>query len=269
MLVGLDAARLWNLDDSKPIGLPLNHANIVTVVSFSADGKLLATGCDDKNAYTWDVSAIVKEAGLSYLLLDKPDESLLAADATRRPVRQPIKVANWSSAPHHLHSRSSPSHGSTLRSRFLSLFRTIHYNVHDTPSRPRPFHWVRNRLFAKPSGADIELHEHPSAVIDVPCAKGKRRNASARERRRLILKIPTAGSLPPPNSTVTQQSSGTAQTQSSSQPHAAISTSTSPPVVATTTSNTNSHAMIRHPGRWARFWLFICCTSPEYTDGHH
>jgi len=21
--------------------------------------------------------------------------------------------------------------------------------------------------------------------------------------------------------------------------------------------------------RWTRFWPFICCTSPEYTDGHH
>jgi len=39
-------------------------------MSFSADGKLLATGCDDNNAYTWDVSAIVREAGLDGLLLN-------------------------------------------------------------------------------------------------------------------------------------------------------------------------------------------------------
>jgi len=37
----------------------------VRCVSFSTDGKLLATGCHDKNAYTWDVSAIIKEAGLN------------------------------------------------------------------------------------------------------------------------------------------------------------------------------------------------------------
>jgi WD40 repeat protein len=38
-------------------------------MSFSTDGKLLATGCHDNNAYTWDVSLAVKEAGLSDLLL--------------------------------------------------------------------------------------------------------------------------------------------------------------------------------------------------------
>jgi hypothetical protein len=31
---------------------------------------LLATGCEDNNAYMWNVSAIVKEAGLSELLLN-------------------------------------------------------------------------------------------------------------------------------------------------------------------------------------------------------
>ncbi|KAG2039563.1 WD40-repeat-containing domain protein [Suillus americanus] len=266
-------ARLWNLDNSQPICLPLKHEVEVAVVSFSADGKLLSTGCDDYNAYTWDVSAILKEASLDDLLLDRPDESLLAADATRRPVRQPIKVLNQvprgffddaqyhahSSAPHYLHPQSSPSHGSTLRTRFLSLFRPTHP---DTSFRPRPFHWIRIRLFTRPSDADIYLHERPS-VVDVSYAKGKRRNASARERRRLILKIPTTGGSRPPNSTVTQQSSVGPQTQSSSQSNAA---STAPPVA---TSNTNPHATIKHAGRWSRFWLFVCCTSPEYTDGHH
>lgn len=168
------------------------------------------------------------------------------------------------SAPHRLHPLSS-TRESTLRSRFMSLFRPMHHDAHNSPSRP--FHWFRTRLFDGPSGPDIELHERPSAVVDVPYARGKRRNASARERRTPILKNPTAGSSRHPNSTVTQNSS---QTQSSSQPHAAVSTSTAaPPVDANKTSNTNPHATIQHAGRWARFWLFICCTSPEYTDGHH
>ncbi|KAG2039561.1 quinon protein alcohol dehydrogenase-like superfamily [Suillus americanus] len=253
-------ARLWNLDNSQPISSPLNHANIVTVVSFSADGKLLSTGCDDFNAYTWDVSAILKDAGLYDLLFDKP-KSLLAAD---RPVRHKIEIANrvprgfFDDTQHHTHSSADSaqhhphprSQRSTLRSSFLSLFRPVHP---DMPSQPRPFNWVRNRLSARPSGVDIDLHDRPSAVINVPYAKGKRRNASARERRRLILKIPTAGRLQPPNSTVTQQISGGAQTQSSSQPHAAVSTSNTPPIA---TSNTNPHATIKHAGRWARFWLF-------------
>jgi WD40 repeat protein len=39
-------------------------------MSFVPDGKLLATGCEDSNAYMWDVSAILTEAGLSELLLN-------------------------------------------------------------------------------------------------------------------------------------------------------------------------------------------------------
>jgi len=65
-------ARLWNLDNGQPIGLPLQHAGLVACVSFSADGKLLASGGGptDNSAYTWDISAIVREAGLDELLLN-------------------------------------------------------------------------------------------------------------------------------------------------------------------------------------------------------
>jgi WD40 repeat protein len=105
-------ARIWNIDNNQPISSPLKHANTVNSVSFSADGKLLATSCWDSNAYAWDISAIVKEAGLDELLLDQRKKSVLVvrntfitlrfhciqtfskADATRRPVRQPIKVYN-------------------------------------------------------------------------------------------------------------------------------------------------------------------------------
>jgi WD40 repeat protein len=56
--------RLWNLENGQPISSPLEHSDAVACVSFSADGKLLATACKDKNPYTWDVSAILGEAGL-------------------------------------------------------------------------------------------------------------------------------------------------------------------------------------------------------------
>ena len=62
------SARLWNLDDGRPIGYPLQHRSDAGRVSFSADGTLLATASDDKNAYTWDVAAILEEAGLEELL---------------------------------------------------------------------------------------------------------------------------------------------------------------------------------------------------------
>ncbi|KAG2045337.1 WD40-repeat-containing domain protein [Suillus americanus] len=283
--------QLWNLDNSQPIRSPLHHADASAFrVSFLADGKLLATGCFDNNAYISDVTAILNRAGLEDLL-DQPDKSVLAVDVTRRPVRQPIKVLNrvprgfFDDSPNRahlfvqprIHPLSSPSRRSTFRSRFLFLFRPINPDAHDTPFRPRPFHWVRNRLSGKPShrGVNIELLERPPAIVDVSLCQAKRRNASARERQRPIpTRRPTgtnatAGSSRHPNNTVMQQSSGAAQTQSSSQLRATISTSTAPPVVSNTTSKTNPHATIKHAGRWARFWLFICCTSPEYTDGHH
>ena len=53
-------AQLWNLENGQPIGSPLQHLLAeggVNCVSFSTDGTLLATGCYDNNAYTWDVSA--------------------------------------------------------------------------------------------------------------------------------------------------------------------------------------------------------------------
>jgi WD40 repeat protein len=61
-------ARLWDLENGQPISSPLQHADDVRCLSFSTDGKGLATGCSDGNAYTWDVSAIVREVGRDELL---------------------------------------------------------------------------------------------------------------------------------------------------------------------------------------------------------
>jgi hypothetical protein len=273
-----NTARLWNLENGQPISSPLKHTHFVNRVSFSVDGKLLATGCDDHNAYIWDVSAILKEAGLDDLLLGQRDKPLpvVPADATPPPVLQPtlqpiiespqVSHGFLEDIPNSVHSSaeirpqppSHPSHRSTLRSRFLSLLRPIHPDAHNTSSRTC---WIRNRLSGKPNGADVELHERYPAIVDIPYY--------GVERPRPIRKNPAASSSRPPNSTITQQSSGVAQTQSSSQQHAAVSASTTPPVVVHTTSNNKPHATISKAGRWARFWHFICCTSPEYIDGHH
>jgi WD40 repeat protein len=151
-------ARLWNLGNRQPISSPLHHTHFVNRVSFSADGELLATSCDDYNAYVWDVSAILTEAGLDDLL-DQRDKSLLADDATRRSVRQLFMVSPrvlrgfFDDTPNHAHHcpqpRPSPSYISILCSRFLSLFRPVHPDAHDTPSRPRQFHRVRSRFSGK------------------------------------------------------------------------------------------------------------------------
>jgi WD40 repeat protein len=55
--------QLWDLETNLPIGTPLHHLDSVESATFSVDGKFLLT-CDDDHIYTWDVSAIIKEAGL-------------------------------------------------------------------------------------------------------------------------------------------------------------------------------------------------------------
>ncbi|KAG2153033.1 WD40-repeat-containing domain protein [Suillus bovinus] len=78
-------ASLWNLKTNLQVGPPLQHADDVNCAVLSADGKLLVTGCDNRNVYTWDIHAILKEAGLEDLLLPSSDvaaqESLMNADA--------------------------------------------------------------------------------------------------------------------------------------------------------------------------------------------
>ncbi|KAG2111119.1 WD40-repeat-containing domain protein [Suillus clintonianus] len=94
--------RLWNLDTNLPIGPPLQHENLVFHAAFSSDGKLLTTACADKNAYVWDIYAILNAVGLEDILSiphksspgpselehtsrssqDTTDKSFLDADAT-------------------------------------------------------------------------------------------------------------------------------------------------------------------------------------------
>jgi len=70
-----DTARLWNLDMNLPVGPPIEHPSTIQSAAISADGKLLVTGCDDENAYVWDIHTILKDAGLEDLL-SIPDVSV-------------------------------------------------------------------------------------------------------------------------------------------------------------------------------------------------
>ncbi|KAG2742651.1 hypothetical protein P692DRAFT_201218631 [Suillus brevipes Sb2] len=153
---------------------------------------------------------------------------------------------------------------------FLSrLFGHSPSDAQDTSPAP-PLDWVRNVLKQhRESGEGIELRGRSPADVEVPYAKGKRRNACAREKRKkpLPFKKPTAGSSHPPKPNVANPSS---------QPQAADSSSSTAPVIgdATTTTGTTPtpsrpDIMIRQAGLWTRFWLLICCTSTEHTDGHH
>ncbi|KAG0694555.1 WD40-repeat-containing domain protein [Suillus ampliporus] len=125
-------ARLWNLDTNLPVGPPLEHededdmTSIIGGAAFSADGKLLATTCDDENVYVWDIYAILNVAGLEDLLFipdatkDGSNKSLLDADATRRPAPHCLPPGFFNDAQNRVHSsatRSFHPHSSAHRRR--------------------------------------------------------------------------------------------------------------------------------------------------------
>ncbi|KIK33395.1 hypothetical protein CY34DRAFT_713105 [Suillus luteus UH-Slu-Lm8-n1] len=207
----------------------------------------------------------------------------LQVNATRPPiqVRPPVNRVpqgffdGVSSS--HSSARSRPRSSALPGSTFLSrLFHRNPSDVHETsPSSPPD----RAQNLLKPrrqSAEQVELQGRSPAVVDVPYAKGKRRNASAGERRKRPLpwQNSAASSSRPPKPNATQQSATATQTQPSLQPQSGASSSSTTPAVgdnAAATSSTPSRpdVMLRQAGLWTRFWLFIGCLSPEYQDGRH
>jgi WD40 repeat protein len=249
---------LWNLDNGKPIGLPLQHADQVNCVSFSAGGKLLATGCRDKNAYLWDVAAIIKEAGLEELLSHlKANKSALHANATRPPVQRRPPACQ---VPHGFFDGVSPSY-SSARSRPHSsepqgstLLRRLFYrnrspsSARDT-SPPSPLDWTQKLLKRRKHGGEATgLQGCSPAVAEVPYAKGKRRNACAREKRKKLLlpsKSTTVGSSQPSKPNVIQTSLQPQAADSSLSTTPAAGDATAAP---TSTTPSRSHATIKDAG---------------------
>ncbi|KAG2048265.1 hypothetical protein BDR06DRAFT_784200 [Suillus hirtellus] len=77
--------QLWNIKTNQPIGTPLRHEGGLTNVTFSPDGKFLFTRCQDGHIYTWDVSAIFREAGLSDIVDTTPRPAPKMKSAPRIP----------------------------------------------------------------------------------------------------------------------------------------------------------------------------------------
>ncbi|KAG2343289.1 WD40 repeat-like protein [Suillus weaverae] len=115
---------LWNLDTNLQVCPPLQHKDEVQCAAFSADGKVLATGCWDKNVYVWGIYDILKKAGLEHLLQPSSDapgpKSLKNGGATKRPPIQARRIPAGffngvqngiqSSATHGTYSRSPANH---------------------------------------------------------------------------------------------------------------------------------------------------------------
>ncbi|KAG1853799.1 WD40-repeat-containing domain protein [Suillus tomentosus] len=162
-------ALLWNLDNGQPFGPPLRYAQYdwIESISFSEDGKLLATGCGNKNACKWDVAAIVTEAGLDDLLSDpKANKLALHGFFDGSPPNRSHSSARRRAA-------SSVSPGSRL------LGRLFHRNRSPSGARATPLSspldWTRNILKQRRQrGEGIEFQGPNPAIVEVPYAKGKR-----------------------------------------------------------------------------------------------
>ncbi|KAG2030380.1 hypothetical protein BDR03DRAFT_974677 [Suillus americanus] len=114
-------ARLWNLDTNLPVGPPLQHGNKVHCAALSPDGKVLVTvGCQNKNAYTWDIHAILKKAGLEDLL--QPLSDVARGTHHRSPAHDPCStrtplLEQFSSFFHQFHGNTNNANKLQQRTR--------------------------------------------------------------------------------------------------------------------------------------------------------
>ncbi|KAG2743124.1 WD40 repeat-like protein, partial [Suillus brevipes Sb2] len=251
--------QLWNLETIQPIGTPLHHEDDVISATFSADGKFLATSCTDGH-YTWDVSAILKDAGLLSDIVDATPRPVSKTKGARRIPQgffdDALRDANLrtrlsqSRGPHTNSHPTSPPH-QRAHSRFSFWHRSRPHGATEPDTHPRshPLSWTRSivsGMLRRQDRSDIELQEPP--VVDVPYTAGKPRNYHARKKK------PDTSSSRPPKTHNTQQHSGATQNTSSSQPQ--------PP-----TATTNSYVTVRVAGWRARFMVWVCCIPIQNTNG--
>ncbi|KAG2150961.1 hypothetical protein DEU56DRAFT_779355 [Suillus clintonianus] len=180
-------ARLWNLDTNLPLGPPIQHNGFVECAAFSADGKLLVTGCEDSNTYVHDVHDILKAedplsntndelereassddaSGMEHTprsSQDIADKSFLDADATRGIDELPATFFDdmqfdvHSSAKGDAHPLSSASALFGRISSFLHRSRTDSDEATGPPQPPRPSGLHRRVLVARLSSF---IHHSP------------------------------------------------------------------------------------------------------------
>ncbi|KAG1798373.1 quinon protein alcohol dehydrogenase-like superfamily [Suillus variegatus] len=246
--------QLWNLETNEPIATQLHHEDPVNCATFSADGKLLVTGCDSGHIYTWNVSAIIKEA-------DLPSDN---ADATRLApkIKGQIPQGFFDDFKSSSRTRPSQSRGQhdcptpaprqRIFSHFSSFWRRSKSHMEterDTQPRSHPLSWARNVI--------------ESDTVEVPYTGAQPRSYHARKK-------PAPGPSHPPNAhTMQQQTSvATQSTPSSSQTPPPTATSTLSAVTAapgTTGTISRPNVTIRQAGWGIRFVLWATCASVEYT----
>ncbi|KAG1816783.1 quinon protein alcohol dehydrogenase-like superfamily [Suillus subaureus] len=172
--------QLWNIETNQPIGTPLYHEENVSCATFSADGKLLVTSCRDDHIYTWDVSAIVKKAGLLSDIADATPQPIPKMKGARRVppgfFGDALREANSRtrlSRSHEPHNLPIPApHQRTLNplSSFWHRFKSHSATEPDTQSRSQSLSWTRNLsgMLRRRDRSDIQLRE-----VEVPYTAGK------------------------------------------------------------------------------------------------
>lgn len=245
--------RLWNIETNQPIGPPLLHEDAVRSASFSPDGKLLATVCDDHQICTWDVAAIVREAGFGKLLTASPPKvgrKLISETNTTQRRSQKITGAHrlppgFFNDSHVGPSTTPPRHGRGSRT---------------TPSSSRT-------LLGRLSSFFPRFHHTTSSVVEVPTVQDRKALyvSPPRQKKQLLQGTYTQGQ---------QQQQGQSHGQaSSSHPPVTSATATSTTSAAagatpaSTTATPSRPATANNLSLWTRIVLCICCVSVDYTNG--
>ncbi|KAG2125812.1 WD40-repeat-containing domain protein [Suillus clintonianus] len=257
-----NTARLWNLDTNLLIGQPLQHEDHLHSAALSDDGKVLVTSCKNGNMYTWDIHAIIKQAGLEDLLPVPDVIELIDTDATQAEgdelppdffddMRDGVHSSTAYSNRYRSSARRRPlAHSSrnTLFRGLSTLFRRSPFNINQaTELQQRP----RRSIFS---------HGGPHVV----------KVAAVRDKQALYV-------APPQVKKTQAQPQGQVQSSSSQSQPAAASTSTAPPASAPAPApdtqpngNTIPSARPAHslPLRMlAHLVLFLCCASSQH-DGN-
>lgn len=168
-------AQLWNLETNQPIGTPFHHEDFVISATFSADGKFLVTGCPNGHVYTWNISIIIKKAGILSDIVDAtPQPAPKMKNIRRIPTRffrNTPREANLRTQSHGPHNRLTTTPSQRTLGPLFSFWRRFKLRgsaERVTQPRPQLLGWTRNlvsSMVRRQDISDIEVRKLPLGTI--------------------------------------------------------------------------------------------------------